>query len=44
MGTTKITPNNGREFAIDQGYVAHIDTSRCVNCGTSASRLSAHAR
>lgn len=43
MGTTKITPNNGREFAIDQGYVAHIDTSRCVNCGICRENCPVHA-
>lgn len=34
MGVTKITPDHGREFAIGQDYVAHVDTKKCVNCGT----------
>ncbi len=43
MGMTKIIPNGGREFAIEQGYVAHIDTKKCVNCGTCRENCPVHA-
>ena len=34
MDKTTITHENGSSFELEQAYVAHIDTSRCVNCGT----------
>lgn len=34
MSTIKITRDGAQGFSLERGYVAHIDTSKCVNCGT----------
>lgn len=34
MDKTKITRGDGSSFDLEQSCVAHIDASRCVNCGT----------
>lgn len=34
MRKVKVSFSDGQNFELDRGYVAHIDTKKCVNCGT----------
>lgn len=34
MSTIRIDQNGSTQFSLERDYVAHIDTSRCINCGT----------
>ena len=34
MSTIRINHDGSGEFTLERGCVAHIDTSKCVNCGT----------
>ena len=34
MGTIKILHENNQEYSLERGYVAHVNTRNCVNCGT----------
>ena len=43
MATTKIVHDNGQGFELEQTYVAHIDTKKCVNCGTCREACPVHA-
>jgi len=34
MSKIRINHDGSNEFNLERGYVAHVDTSKCVNCGT----------
>ena len=34
MSTIKIKQEGSLEYALDRGYVAKVDTKKCINCGT----------
>jgi len=35
MSTIKIKQEGSLEYTLDRGYVAKVEPSKCVNCGTA---------
>ena len=43
MSTIKIKQEGSLEYTLDRGYVAKVEPSKCVNCGTCAAQCPVQA-